>query len=71
MTWDVFICHASEDKGSIAKPLADKLKDNDLEVWYDEFTLKLGDKLRRSIDNGLKESKYGIVILSESFFTKE
>jgi hypothetical protein len=31
----------------------------------------VGDSLRRSIDNGLKSSKYGIVVLSEAFFKKE
>lgn len=31
----------------------------------------MGDSLRRSIDNGLKSSKYGIVVLSEAFFKKE
>ncbi len=40
-------------------------------VWYDEFTLRVGDSLRRSIDNGLKNSRYGIVVLSEAFFNKE
>jgi len=39
-------------------------------VWYDEFELKLGDSLRRKIDQGLKDSKFGIVILSPSFFAK-
>src|SRR5690606_20044163 len=41
------------------------------EVWYDEFELDIGDSLRRSIENGLKNSKYGIVVLSEAFFSKE
>ncbi|MNG40440.1 hypothetical protein D3C84_1290240 [compost metagenome] len=47
------------------------LKDKEVAVWYDEFELEIGDSLRRSIDNGLKNSKYGIVILSEAFFKKE
>jgi len=61
--WDVFICHASEDKKDIAKPLALALIKMGLKVWYDEFTLKVGDSLRRSIDYGLSQSRYGIVIL--------
>lgn len=39
-------------------------------IWYDEFTLKIGDSLRRSIDRGLVESKFGIVVLSPDFFRK-
>lgn len=69
--WDVFICHAWEDKETIARPLAIALQKVGLKVWYDEFTLKIGDSLRRSIDYGLSKSKYGVVILSPSFFSKE
>ena len=42
-----------------------------LDVWYDDFVLKVGDKLRRKIDDGLSKSRYGIVVLSNSFFSKE
>lgn len=41
-----------------------------MKVWYDEFTLKMGDSLRREIDQGLQRSRYGIVILSPAFFAK-
>lgn len=68
--WDVFISHAAEDKKAVAKPLADALASFGLRVWYDEFTLKPGDSLSRSIDMGLASSNYGIVILSTAFFAK-
>jgi hypothetical protein len=71
MMWDVFISHASEDKEEIARPLAEALQQAGLKVWYDEFSLKLGDSLRRSIDQGLRDSKFGLVILSPNFFAKE
>jgi hypothetical protein len=69
--WDAFICHASEDKADVARPLAEMLQREGLKIWYDEFTLKIGDRLNRSIDNGLANSRYGIVIISPSFFLKE
>lgn len=69
--WDVFISHASEDKDSLVRDLAKALASSGLKVWYDEFTLKLGDSLRRSIDRGLAASRFGIVVLSHSFFSKE
>ena len=69
--WDAFICHASEDKANVARPLAEMLQREGLKIWYDEFTLKIGDRLGRSIDNGLANSRYGIVIISPSFFLKE
>ncbi len=70
-TWDVFISHAWEDKDSIARPLAKALQAAGLRVWFDEFTLRVGDRLSRSIDLGLANSRYGVVILSPSFFAKE
>jgi hypothetical protein len=69
--WDVFICHASEDKNEIARPLAEALGKRGLKVWYDEFTLTLGDSLSRKIDEGLANSRFGAVILSPSFFKKQ
>lgn len=69
--WDAFISHASEDKEKFAAPLADALMKRGLKIWYDELTLKVGDSLRRSIDNGLSKSRFGIVILSHSFIKKE
>lgn len=67
---DVFISHASEDKATIARPLADELRARGFDVWFDEYTLELGDSLRESIDRGLAECRYGVVILSPHFFAK-
>jgi TIR domain len=69
--WDLFISHASEDKDDVARPLAEVLVRHGYSVWYDEFTLVVGDSLRRSIDRGIAQSKYGLVILSPYFFQKE
>jgi hypothetical protein len=70
-TYDVFICHASEDKVDFVRPLAEALRARGLRVWYDEFTLRVGDGLRRSIDKGLAASKFGAVVVSPSFFKKQ
>lgn len=68
--YDVFISHASEDKNAVVRPLAHALSDGGLKVWYDEFELRIGDSLRRKIDNGLAHSRFGVVVLSRSFFAK-
>ena len=39
-------------------------------MWYDEFSLTVGDRLRKSIDQGLARSEFGVVILSKHFFEK-
>lgn len=68
--YDVFISHASEDKEEVVRPLANALKDRKLNVWYDEFELKIGDSLRQKIDKGVAKSKFGIIILSKNFIKK-
>jgi len=68
--YDFFISHATEDKESLVRPLAELLIKNGYNVWYDEFQLQIGDSLRKKIDEGLKFSKYGIAILSRDFFRK-
>ena len=68
--YDVFISHASEDKESVVRPLAIALKNKGINVWYDEFELKIGDSLRRKIDQGLSKSKFGVVVISRSFIRK-
>ncbi len=68
--YDLFISHASEDKDEIVRELAESLIKQGVKVWYDEFELKIGDSLRKKIDNGLINSRYGIVIISPSFIKK-
>ena len=68
--YDAFISHASEDKDDLVRPLAGILKEYGFRVWYDEFELEIGDSLRESIDKGLVNSAYGIVVLSPKFLDK-
>ncbi len=68
--WDVFVSHASEDKEAFVRPLAERLQTRGLHVWFDEFTLTIGDSLRRSIDRGLVHSKFGVVVISPHFLQK-
>lgn len=68
--YDVFISHATEDKTEVVRPLAEALRQLDLRVWYDEYELKVGDSLRRKIDQGLVTSRFGVVVLSSHFFNK-
>jgi hypothetical protein len=68
--WDVFVSHATEDKDEVVRPLVSELDARNVRVWYDEFELRIGDSLRRKIDAGLARSRFGVVVLSRSFFAK-
>jgi hypothetical protein len=69
-TWDLFISHASEDKESVARPLATELRRGGARVWLDEQELLIGDSLTEKIDEGLSRSAFGVVVLSRAFFER-
>ena len=68
---DVFISHSSDDKDAIARPLAEALVAAGFTVWFDEYEIKIGDSIRTKIDEGLVCSRFGVVIISKSFFAKK
>ncbi len=65
-TWDVFLSHASEDKPYVEE-LHRTLVAAGVQVWMDKAVLRWGDKLRSRIDDGLKRSRFVIVVLSKAF----
>ncbi len=70
-SYDFFISHASEDKDEVARPLYEALTALECKVWYDEMALRIGDSLRRKIEQGIANSRFGVVIISERFLAKE
>jgi hypothetical protein len=71
LKYDAFISHASEDKAAFVEPLALALQKWGLKIWFDKFSLKVGDSLRDSIEMGLANSRYGVVVFSPSFQAKK
>lgn len=68
--FDVFISHATEDKNYV-EPLVKALEAAGIRVWFDRNTLEWGDDLRSSIDRGLANCRYGIVVFSKVFLQKK
>ena len=58
-------------KEEIADELANALRERGISVWYDKFSLDWGDRLMKKINEGIANSKFGILILSHNFFNKE
>lgn len=69
-TADFFICHANEDKEDFVRDLAETLMKNGANVFYDEYSIKLGDSLTDSINKGIITSNNAILVLSNYFFEK-
>ena len=68
--WDVFLSYASEDRDSVARPLANYLIKQGLVVWFDELELQVGDSLRERIDHGLSQSRFAVVVLSSGILSE-
>lgn len=66
-----FISHDSRDKDSIASPLAIQLQKFMCPVWYDEYSLKVGDSLREQIEKGLKECRKCILVLTPNYLSNK
>lgn len=64
-----FISHDTRDKAEIALPITVGLQKLMCHVWYDEYSLRVGDSLRESIEKGLKEAKKCVLILSPNFIS--
>ncbi len=62
-----FISHDSRDKDELVRELAFEMSKLLCPVWYDEFSLKVGDSLRENIEKGLKETRKCVVVLSPNF----
>lgn len=65
--YDLFLSYANEDK-AYASALAYSLISLGVKVWFAEREIEVGDSLRQSIDDGLRRSRFGVVILSGAFF---
>jgi hypothetical protein len=68
--WDVFVSHASEDKPYV-DILVQKLEEAGIKVWFDRTAIDWGSDLRITIDHGLKNCTYGIVVFSKAFLAQK
>jgi len=64
---DVFICHAGPDKSVIVSPLVAALESAGVTHWHDDGQIRWGDSLIAKVNEGLRASRYVLVVLSPSF----
>ncbi len=69
-SWDVYICHASEDKAIVAEPLYRHLDSVGIRCWYDRGEILWGDSIVGKINEGLKCSRFVIVVVSPALLRK-
>ncbi len=64
-----FISHDSRDKDRIAEPLALGLNKKLHPTWFDKYSLKVGDNLRESIEEGIRNARKCIIIVTPNFLS--
>ncbi len=68
--YDVFISYASEDE-QICQKISKALQVTGFSVWFAPLNLQVGDRLLDSINLGLNLSKTGILVLSQTYISKQ
>jgi TIR domain len=67
LTYDVFLTHSAKDK-AVVRPLAERLQNDGLKVWFDEWALRPGDSIPAKIEEGLERSRVLVLCMSANAF---
>ncbi len=65
--YDIFLSHNSKDKPAVRK-LAERLRRDGVQVWFDEWIIRTGDDIYLQIEKGLEESRVLILFMSPNTF---
>ncbi len=66
----LFISHSSTDK-KFVRTLKEDLTENNIDTWFDEDELNLGDSLSDKLESALEESSHFLIILSSASVNSE
>lgn len=70
MKRDIFVCHTGVDKKGVVRPLVAALEESGVSCWLDENEIKWGDSITEKVNEGLRISRFVIVVLSLEFLDK-
>ncbi len=66
----VYLAHGSEDKETIVRPLAHRLMEKGIDVWFDNWEIRAGDSLRQKMEEGLGNCTHFVVVLTPMSMAK-
>lgn len=69
-SYDLFLCHAWDDRLEAAKKLHGLLEDQGVSVWFSEKDILLGQPFMREIDKGLAKTRIGLVLITPAFLKR-
>jgi tricorn protease-like protein len=68
--YDVFLSHSSKDKPAV-RELAERLRDDGLRVWFDDWEIKPGHLIPKKVEDGLQSSRTLILVMSANAFESD
>ncbi len=68
--YDIFLCHAWDDRRDSATELNGLLDSLGVSVWFSEKDIILGQPFLREIDKGLARSRIGLVLITPAFLSR-
>jgi tetratricopeptide (TPR) repeat protein len=61
---DIFVSHSSCDKPVVRK-IAERLRENGLRVWFDEWSIPIGADISAAVEDGLQQSRTLLLCISK------
>lgn len=68
--FDVFLSHSSLDK-HIVRPLAQRLRESGVRVWFDEWQIPKGAPIPGKVEQGLEQSRILLLCMSANAFASD
>ena len=66
-SFELFICFVAKDRYTIAESIVYHLENYGIQIWYDRHSMLMGDdRQKKNIDEGAKNCKYAIAIISQN-----
>ena len=69
-TYDAFLSYSSKDS-AIVHALAERLRDDGLEVWLDQWVIEPGAPIGLEIQRGLEASRVLLMCMSKAYFASD
>ena len=69
-SYDLFLCHAWDDRRGAAAELHKFLELQHVSVWFSERDIILGQPFMREIDKGLARTRIGLVLITPAFLRR-
>lgn len=66
-SFDVFLSYSSKDTDEV-RPLAERLREDGLKVWFAEWMARPGDRIASKFEEGLKQSRVLVLCMSANAF---